>query len=431
MTSGKRIEPRRSKKVEGAGATKKGKTTMNMMSSISTAAAFPVAMPLSAGPQSKVVKAIERYRLAESAFNEIYDELHGARFAASGAHGDRPSALIAWRNYSHIGGGEIEMMRDRLLEKGESAQIVEREYKAAKKRYRDIIQAGEDWDRKARLQKLTQREQKAREELSASRKALGELPPASLEDAFALSDLVQKGVEQFENIEGWEAALLAKANKFLCGRVTTRGELRPSAVQKLCSQYEETLIAFKAAHQAFAKAEDAAAKVRPQPHPLIRPTKKNLSDVGCHVRGGHRIPITSREIKNQIRSLRRNTTKMDENGGTQVFTISKAGFPLTKKQKAELARVEARLPVAIAYEAEWAAIQKRLRLKELDKAAQVHSSKLGPLAARIAETRSKDRQDMIAKVRICEIDPDIAEVSEDIAMSIARDFVRLSAAKVF
>jgi len=34
---------------------------------------------------------------------------------------------------------------------------------------------------------------------------------------------------------------------------------------------------------------------------------------------------------------------------------------------------------------------------------------------------------MLAKARICEIDPDMAEVSEGIALSIAADFVRLSA----
>ena len=414
---------------------------MNMMTSISTVAAFPVATPLLTAPQSKVIQAVERYRLAESIFEGIYDELEEAKFAASGTHGHRPSALIAWRNYSAIGGGEIEMMRDRLLEEGENAQVVEREYKAAKKQYREIIQAGKDWDRKAGLQKLTQREEEARRELSGSRKALGALTPTSLEEAAALIDLVQKDVEKFDGIEDWEAAVLAKANKFLGGRmgiygpasatngaaITTRGDLRQSSVQKLCSQYEAALTAFKAAHDTFVQAENAAAEARPQPDSLIRPNKRNFKDVFCNVKG-RRIPIKSGEIKAQIASLRRNTTKMDENDGTRVFTISEAGFPLTKKQKAQLARVEARLPLALAYETEWAAVQKRLRVKELEEAVQVPSRKLGPLAARIAETPSKDRQDMLAKARVCEIDPDMAEVAEDIAMSIAHDFSRLSAA---
>jgi hypothetical protein len=209
--------------------------------------------------------------------------------------------------------------------------------------------------------------------------------------------------------------------------LTTPQSTRQSSLQKLCSQYEATLTAFKAAHDAFVQAENAAAKARPQPDGLIRPNKRNFKDVFCNVKG-RRIPITSREIKVQIASLRRNTTKMDENEGARVFTISETGFPLTKKQKAQLARVEARLPLALAYETDWAAVQKRSRVKELEEAVQVPSRKLGPLAARIAKTPSKDRQDMLAKARVCEIDPDMAEVAEDIAMSIALDFSRLSAA---
>ena len=74
-----------------------------------------------------------------------------------------------------------------------------------------------------------------------------------------------------------------------------------------------------------------------------------------------------------------------------------------------------------------AAIEKRPQVKELDAAAQVSFRWLLPLALRIAGLPSRDRHDMLAKARICEIDPDMAEVSEGIALSIAADFVRLSA----
>jgi hypothetical protein len=210
--------------------------------------------------------------------------------------------------------------------------------------------------------------------------------------------------------------------------IEIRGHLRPSVVQKLCAQYEETLIAFKTAHQAFCDAETAASKESPRADSSIRPTKRNLDDVGSHIRGGTRIPVTSREIKNQIKSLRSNRYKNEKKDGGQVLTISDKVFPLTARQKAQLARVQARLPLALAYEAELAAIQKRLRVKELDDAVNIPSSKLGPLALRIASLESRDRHDMLAKARICEIDPDMDEVSGDIANSIARDFVRLSAA---
>jgi hypothetical protein len=66
------------------------------------------------------------------------------------------------------------------------------------------------------------------------------------------------------------------------------------------------------------------------------------------VRGGKRIPITSREILNEIASLRANSVKEEKSDGARVVTISDAVFPLTAKQKARLARVEARLPLARA-----------------------------------------------------------------------------------
>ena len=85
-------------------------------------------------------------------------------------------------------------------------------------------------------------------------------------------------------------------------------------------------------------------------------------------------------------------------------------------------------PIALAYEAKCEAIYKRFKVDELDDAAQIPSAKLGPLAARIASLPSRDRSDLLAKARICEIDPDMVEVSEDIGLSIAKDFAQLAAA---
>ncbi|KRQ92377.1 hypothetical protein [Bradyrhizobium valentinum] len=208
-----------------------------------------------------------------------------------------------------------------------------------------------------------------------------------------------------------------------------------SAVQKLCAEYERTLAAFKTALDLSIEAENAAIDARPKPDSLIRPTKRNFADVPDYTMIGNkkrrlfsqRIPITSGEIKREITSVRRNAVKVEGSGKNKTVVHSERGFPLTVKQEALLKRLEKRLPLALAYEAEVAAIRKRFRVDELDAAAQVPSRKLGPLAGRIADTPSRDRYDMLAKVRICEIDPDMAGVSEDIAMSIARDFVRLPA----
>jgi hypothetical protein len=206
-----------------------------------------------------------------------------------------------------------------------------------------------------------------------------------------------------------------------------RAITRQSPIQKLCADYEHTLAAFKIAHQAFCDAETAASKERPRADSSIRPTKMNCADVGCRIGGGRRIPITSREIKSQIKSRRSNRYKNEKRDGGVVLTICDKGFPLTARQKVQLARVKSRLAMALAYEAELAAIKKRYRVDELDAAAQVPSSKLGPMALRIASLQSRDRYDMLAKARICEIDPDMDEVTGDIGRSIAQDFLRLSA----
>ncbi|UPJ63511.1 hypothetical protein [Bradyrhizobium sp. 191] len=236
-------------------------------------------------------------------------------------------------------------------------------------------------------------------------------------------------------VEPLRTSTVAPVINFATAIPQSRRPAAMSAVQKLCAEYERTLAAFKTALDLSIEAENAALDARPKPDSLIRPTKRNFADVPDYTAKltsrkylpSQRIPITSGEIRREIKSIKNNTVKEEGSGKTRTITVCEKGFPLTAKQKARLARVEARLPIALAYEAEVAAIEKRFRVKELDAAAQVPSRRLGPLAARITDTPSRDRYDMLAKARICELDPDMAEVSEDIAMSIARDFARLAA----
>jgi hypothetical protein len=237
-------------------------------------------------------------------------------------------------------------------------------------------------------------------------------------------------------VEPLRTSTVAPVINFATAIPQARRPAAMSAVQKLCAEYERTLAAFKTALDLSIEAESAALDARPKPDSLIRPTKRNFADVPDYTMIGNkkrrlfgqRIPITSGEIRREIKSLKSNTLKAEGDRKNRILIMREKGFPLTAKQKARLARVEARLPIALAYEAQVAEIEKQFRVKELDAAAQVPSRKLGPLAARIAETPSRDRYDMLAKARICEIDPDMAEVSEDIAMSIASDFARLAAA---
>jgi len=203
---------------------------------------------------------------------------------------------------------------------------------------------------------------------------------------------------------------------------------RQSTIQKLCAEYERTLTAFKTAHDAYVQAENAEMDERPRADSLIRPTKRNLADVGVHVKyAGKRIPIKSSEIRREIKCVRNNKTKFEQSGKTHTVIMSDKVFPLTRAQRAQLARLEARLPIALAYEAQCAANTKRLRVNELHRAAKVQSDMLTPMMQRLTDMAAQSRTDLLAKARIFEIDPDMAE-SDELGVSIARDVRNLAAA---
>jgi hypothetical protein len=86
--------------------------------------------------QSEVVALVERCRKGDRRWSVRWDMLDKAEKAARPPHGNRPIALIAWRNYSHIGGSEIERARDEFIRDGIDETLVEEEYSSAKKRYR-------------------------------------------------------------------------------------------------------------------------------------------------------------------------------------------------------------------------------------------------------------------------------------------------------
>ncbi|MGL9621572.1 hypothetical protein QRQ56_26510 [Bradyrhizobium sp. U531] len=192
----------------------KENATMNMMTAISTATAAPTAAPSLSTSATAGMNIVERYRRAKAAVEQVATELDDAQERAEAAHGHRPFALIAWRDYSAIGCGEIQAMRERLLAAGDDAQTVEKEYKAARRRYRAAVQAGKEWDKRAGLELLNRRAEDARKELAASQDALKALSPSTAEVALSLLDVIRENVEEFKSLEAWEVAVLAKANSF-------------------------------------------------------------------------------------------------------------------------------------------------------------------------------------------------------------------------
>jgi hypothetical protein len=66
--------------------------------------------------------------------------------------GRRPWSLVAWRNYSAIGGPEIDYRRQEfLMRPGADPKQIEKEYRDAKARERDGERAVRAWDKRAGL----------------------------------------------------------------------------------------------------------------------------------------------------------------------------------------------------------------------------------------------------------------------------------------
>ena len=62
-----------------------------------------------------IFAAIEKHRKMFKAWNALYDALERAETKARKKYGRRPWSLVAWRNYSAIGGSEIEDRREEFL----------------------------------------------------------------------------------------------------------------------------------------------------------------------------------------------------------------------------------------------------------------------------------------------------------------------------
>lgn len=98
--------------------------------------------------------AIAEYTAADNRVIELYRRIEEIEAKAIKKHGSRPSELIAWRDYGHIGGHEIENARDRFIREGFDKRLIAKEYKGAKARHAAKVAAVIQWDKRAGLTKL-------------------------------------------------------------------------------------------------------------------------------------------------------------------------------------------------------------------------------------------------------------------------------------
>jgi hypothetical protein len=180
-------------------------------------AATDVALVAKSSPavRTAAIEAIDRYRRAHRLFDDGCYQLNEAEEAAWPIHGHRPIALVAWRNYSAISDSEIENARDEFLRIGMDPDVIETEYREAKRRERAILKAGRDWDKKVGIVAIRKQLAEARRELHAAQKAMRSVKLISIADAAAVMEVVRANLKQFGEITDWETAALSNATKFL------------------------------------------------------------------------------------------------------------------------------------------------------------------------------------------------------------------------
>jgi hypothetical protein len=102
-----------------------------------------------------IFTAIKEARALLMAWSRMYGALDLAEYRARKKHGQRPWSLIAWRNYSAIGGREIDRAYDEFLRSkflrvhGIDRKRIKKEYIDAKARERAAERAQRAWDRRA------------------------------------------------------------------------------------------------------------------------------------------------------------------------------------------------------------------------------------------------------------------------------------------
>jgi hypothetical protein len=99
-----------------------------------------------------IFAAIDNHRKLFKAAIALYEALARVEIKAEKKYGRRPWSLVAWRNYSAIGGSEIDDRREEFLKlPGIDPKKIEKEYLAAKARERAGKRAERAWDKRAGL----------------------------------------------------------------------------------------------------------------------------------------------------------------------------------------------------------------------------------------------------------------------------------------
>lgn len=189
----------------------------SLASAIATAEALPPSSVATTDIGIAVDPIFEMIKEHHHLYNEwdrIGTEFDKAEGKVSHTIERRPSTLIAWRNYSAIGGHEIDEMRDRLLaEPRANRKKVEREYRQAKKRERLAIEAERQWYERHDLARSKDSYKRIIEVESQAREALAKVQPTTPAGAAELIACVCRDMEV--GYSDWQLEALTNATRAL------------------------------------------------------------------------------------------------------------------------------------------------------------------------------------------------------------------------
>ena len=162
-------------------------------------AAAPVAgLPAIAGvvADNEVLFAISEIKRFEELSCGFREALEDAEHEAAKAQGRRPWSLIKWRNYSAIGGYEIDRARDEFLQHPDADPAkIEVEYQDAKRRELEAERAEREWDERAGLSALRREDESMTDRILAAYRHLATTAPSTPAAAAALLDYVADDME--------------------------------------------------------------------------------------------------------------------------------------------------------------------------------------------------------------------------------------------
>lgn len=154
--------------------------------------ASPLAPAIEWVQADPALAVIDQLTAAHKSASDIYCALDEAESEAKDRFGPKPACGISWRDYSWIGGDELDAARDDFLSSGLDPVTVAAEYIDAKERERAAQQTQQDWYQKSGLADLETSNQQAWAEANRLEDELEATMPTTMAGAVALLAFVAK-----------------------------------------------------------------------------------------------------------------------------------------------------------------------------------------------------------------------------------------------